>query len=112
MEFLYFLIWLLLGIAASFALIWLGLLFSSLKRAVDTFVNEIVPVINELEQTIKNVNSELERVEKAFEKIERLSSSVQEFSRKAEALVKPGLGRVATLYEATRKAIGLVIKNR
>lgn len=112
MEFLYFLIWLLLVIAASFAFIWLGLLFSSLKKAVDTFVNEIVPVINEFEETIKNVNAELDRVEKVFEKLEKVSSSVQGISRRVETVVKPGLGRIAALYEAARKAVGLVVKNK
>jgi predicted PurR-regulated permease PerM len=112
MELLYFLIWLVVGLSAAFALIWLGLLFSSIKKAIDTLVQEVVPVINEIEETLKGVNEEIERVEKVFEKLDRISSSLQGISKKVEVAIQPGLGRLVTLYEAAKKALGVVFKNK
>lgn len=100
------------GLSASFALVWLGLLFSSAKKTLDTVREEVVPVIRELDSTLKNVNSELERMENIFEKIDALSGTVKKGIRQVEEIVSPGLGRIALFAKGLKSAINIIFKDR
>lgn len=112
MEFLYFLLWLAVALSACFTLIWLGLLFSSMKKAIDRFVAEILPVIKEVEKTINSINAELERVDNAFEKIENISTKARSVVQAVEGALSPGLGKIAMTVEALRRGASILLKGK
>lgn len=111
MDFLYFLIWLIVALSVSFALIWLGLLLSSAKKTLDTVREEVVPVIRELDATLKNINTELERVENVFEKIDAFSGTLKKGIKQVEEVVSPGLGRIALFVRGLRSALNILFKD-
>ncbi|MCX7831292.1 MAG: hypothetical protein N2440_00080 [Actinobacteria bacterium] len=112
MDFLYFLIWLVVGLSAAFALFWLGMLFASLKKTIELITNEVIPVIKELEKTIENINSELERVETAFKKVEEISGKLKSGIQQVEVLVAPGLTRILSFANAIKNAASIIMKGK
>lgn len=112
MDFLYFLIWLVVGISAAFALFWLGMLFASLKKTVELLTHEIIPVIKELEKTIENVNTELERLESTFKKVEAISGKLKSGIQQIEVLVAPKLTRIISFANAIKNAASLIMKGK
>lgn len=112
MDFLYFILWLIVALSASFALIWLGLLFASAKRALDSFQKEIIPLLKEIQEAVSNINSEIERIEGVFTTIDNLSSRLKSGVKQVEEVLTPGLGRVAMLLAGLKRATGILLKGK
>lgn len=112
MDFLYFLLWLIVGASAAFALVWLGLFFQSLKKAVDTAVSEIVPVVKKLDESIAMINEDLARIDSTFSKIEAISKKINEITDTAEKAVAPVSQKVNAYAQALVKAVRIIFKGK
>lgn len=108
MELLYLIIWLVVGLSAAFCLIYLGLLFASLKKAAD----EILPVIDKVEETVDLVNEQLRHTENAIEKLEEITGKItRAVNALREALGSP-VGKLLNLTGGARKAISMIVKGK
>lgn len=112
MEFFYFLLWLILALSAAFALVWLGLLFQSAKKAIDQTMAEILPVIKKIDESVSIINNELERMESAISKIDSISKKVSEITEAAERTIKPVASKVGAVVSGISKGLTTIFKGK
>lgn len=115
MEFLYYLLWLIIAVAVSFALIALGLMFLSARKTFDNanaLLNEMEPVIKELQFTLSSLNIELQRVEGVFEKVDLISRKINSAVETIENILKTPVSRLSGLTMGLRKAFEILTKGK
>jgi phage-related protein len=112
MEFLYFLLWLIVALSAAFALVWLGLLFQSAKKALDQTISEIIPVIRKIDESVSIINSELERMDSAISKINNISKKISEITEAAERTLRPVTSKVGAVASGISKALSTILKGK
>lgn len=108
MELLYLIIWLIVGISAAFCLIYLGLLFASLRKAAE----EILPVIEKVEETVDLVNEQLKHTENAIEKFEEISSKITAAVNALREIVGSPIGKLLNLTGGAKRAISMLVKGK
>lgn len=112
MQVLYFLLWLIVVAAISYALFQLGRLFNETRKEIANISRELVPLIQKLNESVDQVNRELERVDTVVSQVEELSEKVNTSIGVLKSVISSPLIKLASLSAGVRKAIEVFAKGK
>ncbi len=112
MQVLYFILWVIVVAAISYALFQLGRLFNETRKEITNISRELVPLIHKLNESVDQVNKELERVDTVVAQVEELSEKVNTGVEVLKSVISSPLIKLASISAGVKKAIEVLMKGK